>query len=1220
MDEERGRWVMMELDRVTKVAWSLLLALGIWLMGPLAIVPGDMAALVSPRVAAQPSIPEPALLPPTGNCSRDNIYYGAVPPGGEQSRVLVFVHGYAGLATDWWTTATSAGWNDMYVQSYLAGYRTAFVNVNVEAGVEKNDCLITEREPSYDMLRNGLVLKDQIAAITDYYKVPTVDIIAHSKGGIDAQTAIAWFGSWRNVRNLFTIGTPHQGSLLADLVWSPEGKDLRGMIGKPDIATLSMRTLVMQIYRLLTDQIQVDDHISYYQGAGTFWNTPHTFYPYTGKWLQERPAGGDNDGVVTVASTALPYGQPLFLEPWNHVELTLGRNAFPFIHEVLLNDVTPPTDLTLQGPNAGTIGREYEFILAMPLTVTRPLTYTWQATEQGDVEVRTDAIFNAKKYIWNMPGTKDITVVIANAEAAATVTHQIEINPVVAPTGLTLTGVVEGDVAVAYNFNAVLPFTITAPITYTWHATDQVGLTKTSGTTDSITFRWSTPGLKTLTVNATNGLGTVSASHTVRIGEFIDPTEHPNNYYIPQVRSNNDGPIAQAETSAAILQNMSEAQREALNESNYILRSGQLDQTGIEQFPIEMGATNASFTLLTSNPAMQAELISPDGKIYPLTEVPVDPGTLFPTVALLEQRVESPLPGQWQVQLHAPSSAGYLLMVTLDSKLEVYLAGMENLVADPGAQLAVSALSQAENAVSQVEQITATLSSWMSDRSESELAGSDAALQFTVPEEPGPYETRVKVTGQVDGSAFERNFIQSLLVLPDEDTISLSFLKGLLDQWICQEADCPNLPRSGLSQFAVVAFTALLLIANSATIEVNSVQATTFDAAVAETRALEPVVVKGLFVGATVEQVYVYRYVGAAWEAIPFQIDRVDTDGTYLAEQEGVLDENDEIVLMARDLGELAPVLISDEISIEGQWYQVEVSDPLSAGDTGYAYIVRSTAGLQRSDVDYVDFDAATVRVTTDNYAVGWAGDHSGLDHMSLFGSADILDRTKVRLTYRVGGGVPQTITEEGNALVPVVDAELIKDGPVRVIVRRGTVVTFAYQSLLRTLLRVDLSSIPLLTIDGVRSSTDLANNVTGTYYDENNAAGVSVDGVVDAVEETPFDQAWREVALDSGTMLQVTNLSGLGGFRRHYYKDDATVDNLDTGDGQSFGDSGFLVINPTGKVFVLDSLLYFLPGKQENRGSEFHELYQNALGVEFTIQGEVDESDIFLPALQKQS
>ncbi|GAB4558258.1 MAG: hypothetical protein Kow0047_03210 [Anaerolineae bacterium] len=304
----------------------------LWIGGVIALL---FASLVGTSVeAAQPQDdpPPPQRLPATGDCVVDNIYYGAVPPN-PNGHVLVFVHGLSGLAEDWWTDNSSAGLNDMYLLAYAAGYRTAFVNLTVQ-DAEPPDCTAVRR-PANDMMGSGKILSQQIAAITAYYGVDQVDIVAHSKGGVDAQAAAVWWGAASKIRRVFTLSTPHQGSLLADLLWSPEGFWVSLLLGQRDEATYSMQTSSMQIFRLMTDSMAVDDAIRYYTAAGTFWNRPGTIFELTGAYLQNHPDGGDNDGAVTVSHAWLAEGQTLFIQPWDHAQIYIGHNAFPYVHQVI---------------------------------------------------------------------------------------------------------------------------------------------------------------------------------------------------------------------------------------------------------------------------------------------------------------------------------------------------------------------------------------------------------------------------------------------------------------------------------------------------------------------------------------------------------------------------------------------------------------------------------------------------------------------------------------------------------------------------------------------------------------------------------------------------------------------------------------------------------------------------------------------------------------------
>ncbi|MEZ4767684.1 MAG: hypothetical protein R2844_04585 [Caldilineales bacterium] len=372
--------------------------------------------------------PDPQPLPRTGDCVVDNIFYGTVPPGGDDAPVLVFVHGLSGLALDWWTDQTYAGLNEMYARAYNAGYRTAFVNLNVDDNTPPS-CAV-ERRPANDNYVNGAVLAQQLDAITEHYAVTKVDIIAHSKGGIDAQTAIVWSGAYDKVRSLFTMGTPHQGSILVDQLWSPEGTWLAGLLGQLDDATYSMQTPVMQQFRSVTDPMTNDDGVDYYTGAGNYWDVRGLpILRLTGNWLQNHPDGGDNDAVVTVNSTDLPGASSLFLEPWTHIELYMGQNSFERIKPYLPVNLNAPATVAINGPAIGVVNRDYTFTATTtPGYVSVPLTYTWQATDLATLEV-VGGISDARTLRWQRPGLKGVKVTVANPAGTVSTTQYLYVYP-----------------------------------------------------------------------------------------------------------------------------------------------------------------------------------------------------------------------------------------------------------------------------------------------------------------------------------------------------------------------------------------------------------------------------------------------------------------------------------------------------------------------------------------------------------------------------------------------------------------------------------------------------------------------------------------------------------------------------------------------------------------------------------------------------------------------
>lgn len=376
-------------------------------------------------------------------------------------------------------------------------------------------------------------------------------------------------------------------------------------------------------------------------------------------------------------------------------------------------------------------------------------------------------------------------------------------------------------------------------------------------------------------------------------------------------------------------------------------------------------------------------------------------------------------------------------------------------------------------------------------------------------------------------------------------------------------------------------------------------------------RLLEPVTVTKIYEGVPISELCVYRRTGGNFEVIPFQIDEKDGDGKYISNEDGIFDSNDEIVFLAGDTGDKSDVLIANVLPVGFEWYQIEVTNPISPTAKGWAYVVRSTQVDCTNATDYASFDAGAMRLNAKDYAIGWASSHNGLDFTSLFGGPDILDRSKLRINFRFLG--PQERTEDD---IAVQDLNLIKDGKVRVIVNRAGAETLGYASYTFTRTPVDLSVIPG-TLEMIRISTDLAPATVGTYFDENTANGAPIDGVGDSVPASPANQTWRQVSLNAGTIVQFGDFSSVGGTLQHFYQDQLACGNDDTGDKQCWGDSGFSVLNPPKQPIDVSSGQFVLPGSQPNVGATYYNYSQNPLTVSATKQNNL-VVDIYLPRLER--
>jgi hypothetical protein len=356
----------------------------------------------------------------------------------------------------------------------------------------------------------------------------------------------------------------------------------------------------------------------------------------------------------------------------------------------------------------------------------------------------------------------------------------------------------------------------------------------------------------------------------------------------------------------------------------------------------------------------------------------------------------------------------------------------------------------------------------------------------------------------------------------------------------------------------------------------------------AVTRTLEPVIVKGadlsMYLNVPVTQIFVYAYHGGGWSQLPAQVDEVNASGEYVAYENGLLDDNDEIVFMARDLGDSSGGAAPDPGGGTAifSWYELTVTDPTHPGDQGWAYVVRPVSIAPTPTADYVQFDGSSHRITGSNYTLGFATPKAWLDYMTLGTSeTDILDRApKVRLC--------KGFICLNESLFPDTPDGLIKDGPVRAILRDGRVLAYGWMAL--SVIPITISP-PIPAPDFVRFSTDLnADAVGATFYNGVVPGGVPVDGVPDVVPATPFS-SWSQLSLDTGvitgTIVQAFDVSQMGGTPTNYYVDDSQIDNQDTGDQRHYGDDGVRVDDPN-LSFTFRTQLYFLDGAQPNVGETY--------------------------------
>jgi hypothetical protein len=325
--------------------------------------------------AAPPSAP-----PLTTDANFPNLFYGAIPAGGTNAPVIVFVHGLSGSFVDWIevnncptsVAGCKGGSNDMYDFAYQGGYRTAFLSM---AADNSNDNL--------NIQANGAMLQTLFPAILSHFGVSKVYFVCHSKGGLDLEDAIAnpqWIGIASAV---IELGTPNQGDALADWLYSPAGQGLYpvlcptpnapGCLFNPGVESLEIANV--QQLRSQWDPIFQNARIPFYTLSGnTFACTGGEGTCPTGITgpilvsITQPPSGSQgkctestapkvylcNDGLVTYPETLLPptYAMELGIINTNHYLLRMGDNSYSYVNgrvRELMNQQPGVTQVNLGG-------------------------------------------------------------------------------------------------------------------------------------------------------------------------------------------------------------------------------------------------------------------------------------------------------------------------------------------------------------------------------------------------------------------------------------------------------------------------------------------------------------------------------------------------------------------------------------------------------------------------------------------------------------------------------------------------------------------------------------------------------------------------------------------------------------------------------------------------------------------------------------------------------
>ena len=164
-----------------------------------------------------------------------------------------------------------------------------------------------------------------------------IHLIAHSMGGLDARYLISKLGMADRVLSLTTIGTPHHGSPIADLVIAHTNPILNRFVEHLGVDINGVSDLTIDACERFNNEVLDSPNIPYFSVAGQFEPPRILGEPFGLLGLTHdivRGKEGGNDGLVSVESAR--FGQDsnnwTFLGTWeaNHFRLVnWGMNIVP---------------------------------------------------------------------------------------------------------------------------------------------------------------------------------------------------------------------------------------------------------------------------------------------------------------------------------------------------------------------------------------------------------------------------------------------------------------------------------------------------------------------------------------------------------------------------------------------------------------------------------------------------------------------------------------------------------------------------------------------------------------------------------------------------------------------------------------------------------------------------------------------------------------------------
>jgi len=163
-----------------------------------------------------------------------------------------------------------------------------------------------------DYESNALVLKETIEKILSETGKKKVNIIAHSKGGLDSRYLIWKYDFGDKVASLTTICTPHHGAEIADFIYNQELIDKQKIMNalaifgeidsdiSPNIYDVNAQ-LTTTYMKEFNEKVIMDNRV-YFQSLYTVMNNIFDDMLFNWTYLYIKNISGANDGIVSEVS------------------------------------------------------------------------------------------------------------------------------------------------------------------------------------------------------------------------------------------------------------------------------------------------------------------------------------------------------------------------------------------------------------------------------------------------------------------------------------------------------------------------------------------------------------------------------------------------------------------------------------------------------------------------------------------------------------------------------------------------------------------------------------------------------------------------------------------------------------------------------------------------------------------------------------------------------